>query len=563
MHDRPEAVLTRHFFASLFDFGFLSDDGADSLKRAMLGALAVMLAIGLLLVRVFMAKYGEMSAAPFDEYHRALMADHAFLMAVPMWFVAAAIGLVGESLFPNQTDFRILMAMPLSRPAIFGAKLAALLLFGGLFVVGAHVALGPLTLVTLLRTFTTGSFVISAMAFAVSSALASLFAALAIVAIHGGLVLLAPRARLVAFSSVVRSLTIGGLLLALPFVARLPALDRAFGADAWWLRLAPPAWFVGLERWLVGDARYSTLATLATIGTVSVAIVSVVSYVLLYRRFDRVTLQPAVSRKADASDRSLARWRGRAPVRHAVGRFVAITIRRSPLHQGLVVGLLAAAGGFVLNSLLNASGWHDMLETRQRRALINTLLWAPMTMVFFAVPAMRLALWVPLDLRSNWVFRMTEDVAGRAEVAAANLRAVWMLAVAVPLALLGPLQWWELGSSAFPLLIVQASLGWLLVEWTMADWQRIPFTCSYIPGKGFVPHMFVKGFASFVFFTTASLLVLRISLTRPVGSMIFTVVFGSAAGILAALRARNARGANLIFEDELPTEVTPLRLNVD
>ena len=48
VRDRPEAVLARHFFASLFDFGFLSDDGADSLKRALLGSLAVVIALGLL-----------------------------------------------------------------------------------------------------------------------------------------------------------------------------------------------------------------------------------------------------------------------------------------------------------------------------------------------------------------------------------------------------------------------------------------------------------------------------------------------------------------------------------
>ena len=519
MRDSPEVVLTRHFFASLFDFGFLSDDGAEALKRAMLGSLAVALALGGLLVRVFMAKYSELSAEPLDVYQQAVMADHAFLMAVPMWFVAAAIGLVGESLFPNQLDFRILMAEPLSRPTIFGAKLAALLLFAGLFVAGTHVALAPLATLTMLGMFRTGSFVISALAFAVSSALASLFAALAIVAVHGALMLFAPRARLVAFSGMVRSATIGTLLLSLPFVARLPAVDRAFAADAWWLRLVPPAWFVGLERWLVGDVRLSALAALAAAGTVAVLVVSVVSYVLLYRRFDRVTLEPAVSRRADASDRSLARWNGRSPVRHAIGRFIAITIRRSPLHQGLVVGLLAAAGGFVLNSLLNASGWHDPIETRQKRALINTLLWAPMTMIFLAVPAMRLALWIPLDLRSNWVFRMTEDEAGRAEVAAANVRAVWALAVALPLALIGPLQWWVLGPSAFGVLIVEMSIGWLLVEWAMADWQRIPFTCAYLPGKGFVPHMFVKGFASFVFFSMASVLVLRLSLARPLAAV--------------------------------------------
>jgi hypothetical protein len=559
VRDTPEAVLTRHFFASLFDFGFLSADGAETLKRAMLGSLAVALAIGGFLIRVFGEKYSVLAAGSV-EYHLAVMADHAFLMAVPMWFVAAAIGLVGESLFPNQTDFRILMAEPLSRPTIFGAKLAALLLFGGLFVAGTHLALAPLAALTMFRT---GTFAISAAAFAVSSALASLFAALAIVAAHGGLVLFAPRGRLVAVSAAVRSVTIGVLVLSLPLLLRLPAAGRAFAADAEWLRLAPPAWFVGLERWLLGDARFSALAALAAIGTVSVLLVSVASYVLLYRRFDRVTLQPAVSRRADASDRSLARWSGRAPVRHAIGRFIAITIRRSPLHQGLVVGLLAAAGGFVLNSLLSASGWHDAIETRQTRALIKTLLWAPMTMVFLAVPAMRLAMWVPLDLRSNWVFRMTEDEGGRAEVAAANLRAVLGLAVAIPIALIGPLQWWVLGPSAIRILIVELSIGWLLVEWTMAGWQRIPFTCSYLPGKGFVPHMFVKGFASFVFFSVASVLVLRGSLAAPVAAIIFAAIFSGTAGVLSVVRARHAREATLIFEDELPTDISPLRLNID
>jgi hypothetical protein len=289
-------------------------------------------------------------------------------------------------------------------------------------------------------------------------------------------------------------------------------------------------------------------------------VISVASYVLLYRRFDRVTLQPATS-IPDASDRSLARWGGRAPVAHAIGRFISLTVRRSPLHQGMVVGGLAAAGGFVLNSFLNASGWHDTVDTRQRFALVNTILWAPMTMVFLATPAMRVALWVPIELRSNWVFRMTEDVAGRAEVAAANVRAVMVLAALIPLVLMAPLQWWVIGPQTLLVLMVEASIAWLLVEWTMADWQRIPFTCSYIPGKGFVPHMFVKGFASFIFLTTGCLVVLRISLGRPVAAVIFSVILCGVATMLATWRARQARESSLIFEDELPSDITPFRLN--
>ena len=102
MRDRPEIVLARHFFTSLFDFGFLSDEGAESLKRALLGSLAVAIAASLLLARMFRVKYLMLSAGPVDDYARELLADHAFLMAVPMWFIAGAVALVGQSSFPTR-----------------------------------------------------------------------------------------------------------------------------------------------------------------------------------------------------------------------------------------------------------------------------------------------------------------------------------------------------------------------------------------------------------------------------------------------------------------------------
>ena len=210
-----------------------------------------------------------------------------------MWIVAAAVGLVGHSLFPDQTDFRVLMAEPLSRLTIFASKLASLLLFVFLFVAGTHVALLPLAALTMIGALKTGSLLATSMAFAFSSVIGSLFAALAVVAVHGTLVLLAPRARLLAFSGTVRSILIGVLVLSLPLVGRLPGTAGAFASGAWWLPWAPPAWFVGLERWLIGDASRASLAAQAAVATVLVFAVTVASYVLLYRRFDRVVLQPA------------------------------------------------------------------------------------------------------------------------------------------------------------------------------------------------------------------------------------------------------------------------------
>jgi hypothetical protein len=567
--DRPVAVLTRHFFAALFDFGFLSDAGVESLKRTLLGCLAGAIAIGLLLTRVFMAKYAALSTASPEIYERAVMADHAFLMAVPMWIVAGAVALVGHSLFPDQTDFRVLMAEPLSRLTIFASKLAALLLFVSLFIAAAHVALLPLAALTMIGAIKTGSLLATALAFAFSSAIGGISAALAVIALHGALVLLAPRARLLAFSGTVRSILIGVLVLSLPLIGRLPGTAGAFASPgAWWLPWAPPAWFVGLERWLIGDASRASLAAQAATAAALVFAIAVASYVLLYRRFDRVVLQSsqAAGSSADARawSRSLDRWAaGRTPVRHAVGRFTWITIRRSVLHQGLVVALMAATAGFVLNTLLSTDGWNQPLPTSGRSPLLLALLGAPMTMIFLSVPAIRLALSVPLDRRSNWIFRMTEDAAGRTEVSAANVGIVLWLAVVLPLALLGPLQWWMLGPSALGIIVIEALTGWLLVEWSLAEWRRIPFTCSYIPGKGFVPLMFLKGFHAYVFFGLATTLILRLSLNRPRVVLAVAALAGIAAAALSITRRRNAHDAPLTFDDELPTDLNPLRLDVD
>jgi hypothetical protein len=566
LNERPGIVLTRHFFTSLFDFGFLSDEGAESLKRALLGCLAAAIAIGLLLTRVFMAKYGALSTAPVEVYERIVIADHAFLMAVPMWIVAAAVGLVGHALFPDQTDFRVLMAAPLSRLTVFASKLASLLLFVSLFIAGTHIALLPLAALTMIGAMKTGSVLAAAMAFAFSSVIGSLCAALAVVAVHGTLVLLAPRTRLLAFSGTVRSLLIGMLVLSLPLVGRLPGTAEAFASRAWWLVWAPPAWFVGLERWLIGDTSRASLAAQAGAAIVIVFAVTVASYVLLYRRFDRVVLQPAASQDPRRGSRSLNRWIGRvgsasAPVRHAVGRFVWITVQRSVLHQGLVVALLAATGGFVLNGLLSVDGWGEPLRTSGRSPLLLALLGAPMMTMFLAIPAIRLALSVPVEPQSNWIFRMTEDVDGRAEVAAANVGIVLRLGVVLPLAMFGPLQWWALGSASLGIIVIEALTGWLLVEWAMADWRRIPFTCSYIPGKGFVPLMFLKGFHAYVLFAFLSTLILRVSLNSPRVVIAVAAVIGGTASALSVHRNRNASGTPLIFHDELPTDVNPLRLD--
>ena len=555
-------LLTRHFFTTLFDFGVLSDVGSESFKRVLLGAAAVVLALGLLLVRVFLGKYADLANAPALDYQRALLADHAFLVALPMWLVASAVVLIGHSLFPDENDFRVLMVHPVPRSTVFAAKLTALLLFGGLVVIAAHVALFPLLAVTLLHRHAETSFFVSVPVHWVTSAAASAFAALSVVAIHGVLVLLAPRARLVVVAATVRSAMLCVLVLVLPLLARLPAIAGPFASHAAWLTWVPPAWFVAAQRWCLGDASHTALAARAPFALLTVAAISAGVYLVLYRRFDRLTVRPGTARRGQ-----LRRWMvaplapGRA-VRGAVVQFTAITLRRSVLHQGIVVTLLAAGLGLAANTLLATDLPQALGEpSRIHRGLQPVVAGAMFAWMFIAVPSVRLTLAVPVEARANWIFRMTEDPEHRADATGAAVLTVGWLGVAAPVAIMLPLQWLVSGRQAFTVGAVALVIGWLLVEVRMRDWPRIPFTSSYVPGKGFVPQMFVKAVGTFLMFTTFATAATQVAVQSPIAGTVLVAIAAATATLLVVRRRRVAATLPLAFEDELPTEISPLRLN--
>ena len=120
----PFRHLTRHFFGGLFDFGVLSDAAAGSFARMLVMTSGVLAAAGLLIARIYAGKYASMSSfGNPDEFEALVMADHAFLTALPMWTVAFVTVLAGHAVFPDETDFRVLMALPVTRRLVFGTKL--------------------------------------------------------------------------------------------------------------------------------------------------------------------------------------------------------------------------------------------------------------------------------------------------------------------------------------------------------------------------------------------------------------------------------------------------------
>lgn len=557
-------LLTRHFFVSLFDFGILSDAGTESFKRVLLGAAAVAMALGLLLVRMYLSKYASLAHSTPLLYQQALSADHAFLIAVPMWLVAVSVVLVGHSLFPDETDFRVLMVQPISRGVVFAAKLTALLQFVALIVIGAHASLFPLLSVTLINPQATTPFVAGLAAHWLASAGASACAAFMIVAVQGALILFVPRAGLVTIAAAIRSALLFLLVVALPLVARLPAIAAEYAAGASWFVWVPPAWFESIERALLGDVAHGRLAVLAAATMIFAAAISALTYFVVYRRFDRLTVRPGSGRRSRPRRWMVRNYPAARAVRIAIARFTAITLRRSVLHQGIIVAFLAAGLGVVVNALLMADAPHWIaMTTRQREALFWTMVWSMFAWITIAVPSVRLGLSVPIEPRANWVFRMSEEPARRVAAIDAAVLSVWGIGVAMPMLVLLPGICLIGGLRVILVAGVASIFGSLVTEVQMRDWTSIPLTSSYIPGKGFVPQMFLKGFGTFVIVPTFATASVRIALAAPVIGAIIVSLMAVSAWLLLRRRRQHASGVALTFEDQLPMDVSPLRLNGD
>lgn len=567
LEEKPWYRLTVHFFLELFDFGVLSESGSDAFRRVLIGIVAVMLTSGLFLVRMYMGKYAALSEifTRRGPYTLAVLGDDALTIALPMLAVAVVTLLVSHSLFPGDTDFRVLLPLPISRRVIFFSKLLALVLFASLFIVAAHAATTPLVVTMSLSRWSEQGLVRRIVAYALASVAASMFAVLAVAATNGLLLMCVPRSRVQAVSIALRSAMLCGLVLSLPLAARLPTIGPLVANGSRLLYLAPPVWFLGVERLLLGAATpyFTRLAQVAAAAFVAALATTVASYTFLYRRFDRVVLRPA-----HAPDRSrrrrakfLLRLDERRPAFAAISHFTRATLARSPLHQGVLVAIAACGGGLVINSLLGAAATRPPRSPNE--ALIGAAMWAPFALVFAMNLAARAALVLPIEPRANWVFRTTEEDDARGGQLSAVVHAVVWLGVVLPLLALFPIEWIVLGPRAIQCTSIAFFCGLVLVELHMGEWRRIPFTCSYMPGKQFIGHTAIIGFAAFVTFTTVGYGLVRYSVEHPTG---WLVVMGLLAATVLHRRRRRLwmwRQAALVFEDVLPNEVEPLRLSSD
>lgn len=550
----PFTTLQRHFFQSFFRLSFLDDAGEESFKRAIIYILAAAIAFGLFLARLYVGKYSGLGEAP--EIRLIVTADRLMLIALPMFFTTLLMALVSHSIFPDEIDFRTLMALPLSRRSIFAAKFAALLLFAVLVIGGVNGGLTlPLGLVV--NSHSPGQSVMAAIAVQTIVGLwSSAYAAASIVALQGLVAVALPRMWLRRASIALQTALVAGLVLSLPFLARLPEFWLPIDQGASWLFFVPAGWFLGLQEWLLNGsmANASALAAVAVGSTAMVAMICIVCSLLVYRRFDQSVLRPAAGSTRQRWNIRIAMPLPLPPARTAVSDFIGATLRRSGLHQLVFATVFAGGVALAVNSLVSSIGLSP-------RWLTRAVLGVPFTVMAGAVVGLRMALLLPTNLRAGWIFKFTEVADARRHQLDAVRYALFSTGVVLPTALAFPIQFQLLGREiAFAAAPMTLLIGWVFTEVICLDWRRIPFTCTFLFAKrppAFTLFAALMIFGWFVFISTSLVDSARRGRVAWLVTTALVIFIGSA---LRWYRLQNWGRWPLEFEDYLPDSLETLRL---
>jgi hypothetical protein len=179
-----------------------------------------------------------------------------------------------------------------------------------------------------------------------------------------------------------------------------------------------------------------------------------------------------------------------------------------------------------------------------------------------AVAAVRVSFSLPVALRANWIFRMAQ-CREMSEYLAAS-RSVLLLLGVTPMVLCSAavlFAVWPCRPAAVHSVALML-LGGGLAEWSLAGFRKVPFTCSYLPGRA----------NSHILFWLAVIFLIPIAnelaslearlLATTVGSIFLIAIPGLVwAGARRHNRTHVTGGMQLIFEEQLPPEVFSLKLD--
>jgi hypothetical protein len=426
-------LLVLHLLDRFFNNEIVSADG-ETLPLIMTIAWAIALPTLIAAIFLFPAYHGFAPKPPRPSFWGQVADRYVFVMY--SWVVMGAITVFEwDLLVPNVLDVFILSVLPIPNRSLFLARVAAVLVFLGLFLLGTS-SLGTFFF-PLATEPPNASRAFAAHLFAVITA--GLCASFQVLALQGLLISVLGARLFQKISTLLQSV----LVMIFSIVLFLfPVLSRSLAAllqtRSFVVRCFPPFWFLGIyESTLAGPATLPVFSRLAHIGywatCLSIAL-AIITYPLAYARSTRHAVEGSIapnskSRLVQPLVRVLHKTLVRTPSRRAVYHFISQTLLRSQRHR-LYLAIYAGMG------IALACVWVIAIRVQDDRIRIAV----STTGVRHAVPA--LAFWIvaglstsllsPANPAGSWVFRL---IHGRAS--SDHLRATrhWVLFWAIAIVL--------------------------------------------------------------------------------------------------------------------------------
>ena len=476
-------VLYRVFLLRVVDLELLSTDG-DTTK--LLGQFAALFAAVSFMLTAPLILFG----GGFPQIDILTM-EH-FLIATTMVVIGLFSVLNWDSIFPDHRDVLVLAPLPVRANTLFLAKLAALTFAMTLSVIALNVFTG---LVWPAVIFAPHAGVLAACrsvaAYWITTLAVASFIFCSVLAVQGMTASLLPRQQFLRLSAL---LQVAAFCLFVGVYILEPSLQDprllATPENQRLLDWFPTYWFFGLFQQLNGSMLpgMAPLASRAWIG-LSVAAFAACATVLLSFRY---TLRKTVEEPEILPSARKFKWPQSigGSMQTAVLLFTTRTLLRSRQHRVILSFYLGVGFAVALAYIKFPLGQHGPSRFAASGQAIVPFFAASMLMTCVAVAGIRVVFPLPIALRANWVFRLTE-LRHASEYSVAVRRSLFMLSV-VPV-------WLATGALFFSIfpprivvehLFVLGLLGAILVELSMLGFQKVPFTCSYLPGKGNLQYAF-------------------------------------------------------------------------
>lgn len=498
---RPPVLLTKLFLRQFLENDLISPDADRTQLLAVVGAMFVCLT---LFISVFISFNYVVAVLSPGQVAVMALDDRFFFVALAMVVAALVAASQWDALAVDPRDAAILEPLPVPLSTIRRAKLAAVAILGAAVAIALNACpsvVFPWLLVFNFRELPAILILWMIAVHAVFTFVAAVFGYLVIIALRETLAgILGVRwfTRVSPWAQGLLIVVLGSALLLLPPSAGGVA-ERGFDD---WRAQSPPMWFVGAYELAVGGilinqpraemtarqaardrvnselyakrrAQFPALARRGAAAFAGLIVFASAAYLFNAWRVPALAAAPPAAhrRRWRLGDRVARAILVRDPASRAGFYFTLAAMWRSNTHR-LTLACSAAAGfAMAVVALSNA----NTQAASPRLLAMQPLLYGALLVGF------RHVIRVPAELRANWGFQLAWRNRDRAFVAGVKRAAIVALVLPALLVLL-PLYVLVLGPQQA---LLHAGLGFagaiVFLEVLMQNYDKVPFTCTYVP----------------------------------------------------------------------------------